>query len=1108
MSIRHLGKLVVILSCFVAHGFAGSVYSVASSSKYYTVKGTKSVGSPPTITSSKIYTWPLWQTCSTTPTSTSTVPGSTITVTISATTTVFTTLAQSTSIATSTAVVSTSTTIFAPTSTSTSTALTSSTSTVSGATITISTSAGFVPIQSSLPTAPASGTKRRRRGRVAKDDVVAKRQPATTATTINSAQYVQSYVRYNWFYTYTIATTTVTAHTTPVVTKTAAASTAKVTKTVTIISSVLPAPAKSTTTTTITQVGTVVSTPVTTTTTTSTQVEIINLPASTYYAACAPNNILNHTSDGLQFYNFEGTTAAEYPTTDTDAYNCCVSCINIGNCDFAFFEFTDQGYCQNYVDLADTCAVASVPLTADALPPEDVAASLYFSNEEFIRKPNNFTPVLEEENAQMSELGGGRANNGGARAAGPVPVASSGTPSGLRTPRDVMRARNAREQQKQEELKAEEARRAEERRRSAERRAATLTGGAPRLSQASSAYTRDSGEPQGAYDGGADRTMRYGSRVSGVDQLGEPVGRTQEYPSSRTRGSTGSQQEQPRPAAPAATSGTRRTQQSQPTPRQPSGQTAAGAASSQSVPQPAESGQRGTSSSFPHAFERWEQLSSHWEGLTSYWLHKLEGNAEEIRNTVPNASTLSRQITDLSAAGANLFHAVVELQRLRASSERKFQRWFFETRADKEKQEEIQGGLDRQLKLERSARDEAVQKRLEAEAAATKASTELAEMRRELNISKEEARRAWEELGRRNQESLDTAEALKNGRIAVVSGVQVVPYYREPSRTGSASQRPGTREGVPQYGGSAAGASSAGAGAAGLASLGDDDEQYGEYGRPSPTNTDPFTEHQRQPLHHEPDVASLATGTYRPYPAGTDAGMAQKAAAAAAQRYAPPSTGSHGDGRSQPASTAAQPSQQFYQHAPQETFLHSAPSSSAGGTVPAGHSAPTRREDLRSEPSYVDTLSEGDTEYVIEPTGQFRHDDRGRPIVFQQRPAARGGEEEADEPYDDDVVRSEAEYGPRYGGGGGSSAPPEAPSVPASGAQGMAAPGGYPATSAGVAGGSAVSGAHAGPDYEGSGYGGWEQVQTTRHHHPTRLSDVLEEEEERSSRRTGEFSER
>jgi hypothetical protein len=65
---------------------------------------------------------------------------------------------------------------------------------------------------------------------------------------------------------------------------------------------------------------------------------------------------------------------------------------------------------------------------------------------------------------------------------------------------------------------------------------------------------------------------------------------------------------------------------------------------------------------------------------------------------------MRRQITDLSAAGANLFHAVVELQRLRASSERKFQRWFFETKREQERAREVQGELERLLRAERDER--------------------------------------------------------------------------------------------------------------------------------------------------------------------------------------------------------------------------------------------------------------------------------------------------------------------------------------------------------------------------------------------------------------------
>lgn len=689
----------------------------------------------------------------------------------------------------------------------------------------------------------------------------------------------------------------------------------------------------------------------------------------------------------------------------------------------------------------------------------------------------------------MSDLGGGRATNGGARTGGPVPV-PSGTPSGIRTPRDVMRDRNAREARRQEEQKAEEARRlAEDRRRSAERRAATVTGGAPRVSQGSSQYTPDAAAQQGGFDG-ADIRRSGSGRVSGANVLGEPVSRTQEYPIGRARGPSLSQQDQPRPAQPT-TGGARRSQQSQSAPRQPSSSQAAGGAASSQPQQPAgDGGQRATASSFPHAFERWETLSSHWEGLTSYWLHKLEQNTEEIRNTIPNASTLNRQITDLSAAGANLFHAVVELQRLRASSERKFQRWFFETRADTERNSETQGQMERQLRLERSAREEAATKRAEAEEATAVARREMNEMRRELMISKDEARRAWEELGRRNQESVATGDSLKRGEVTIVAGVQVVPYFGGPSRSGTgASQRPGTREGQQQYG---SGAATSSAGAAGLASPGDEREYYRE--EPSPTNTDPFTEQQQPSLHHEPDKPSLSAGTYRPYPAGstpTTSGVSQQTVMpAAGQRQQPSSTG-RTPATSAPMPTDPQDAGRFYQHAPSETFLHSPQSSSQGPLAAVGTAPPTQREDVRSEASYVDTLSEGDTEYAIDAAGNIRHDEHGRPIVYR-----RGVRSDDEDDYDEEAMRHERELAARYGshaGGGQGQVMPEAPSVPATSAQAMAT---YTPTS----GAEAQSGGR--PDYEGQGYGGWDVLQT-RHHHPTRLSDVLEEEEERSSRRTG-----
>lgn len=712
----------------------------------------------------------------------------------------------------------------------------------------------------------------------------------------------------------------------------------------------------------------------------------------------------------------------------------------------------------------------------------------------------------------MSDLGGGstsRASNGGVRTGGPVPV-SGGTPTGIRTPRDVMRDRNAREARRQEAQREEEQRRlAEERRRSAERRAAAaVPGGAPRFSQASSQYSPDVSAQQGQFDGSGDRRQsRVAGEVAGSNVLGDPTGRASQEPTPRARGPSMSQSDQPRPV-PTSAGATRRTPTSQSQPRHAPSASGSGAPPG-GIPQaaatiaPGGDGAQRTQSSFPHAFERWETLSSHWEGLTSYWLHKLEQNTEEIKETVPNASTLNRQITDLSAAGANLFHAVVELQRLRASSERKFQRWFFETRAETERQKEVQGGLERQLKIERQAREETSRSQTDNSLVVENAKREVNEMRRELMISKEEARRAWEELGRRNQESLDTAQSLKEGRVTLVSGVQVVPYFGGPaSRSGTASQgqRPVTRDGQ-GYGGSGFG---------GVQSPRDEQQYYRE--GPSPTNTDPFTDSGRQqpPLHHEGGAQSLATGTYQPYPMGTPAsqGAAAPAASAHAPSGFPQDTSQSGQqatpqqqqqqrgGQQQPSLTSAE-AQRFYQHAGPTTSLHSGSSSQGGGPAvgTAAHPHPVPREDVRSEgrseASYVDTLSEGDTEYAIDAGGNIRHDEHGQPIVFRRRGPARSSESEDD--FDtEEAVRRERELAARYGHGQGGEILPEAPTVPSTAAGAMETFGPT----------AAAAGGEDRPDYEGEGYDNYQQY-VPRHHHPTRLSDVLEEDEERSSRRTG-----
>ena len=198
--------------------------------------------------------------------------------------------------------------------------------------------------------------------------------------------------------------------------------------------------------------------------------------------------------------------------------------------------------------------------------------------------------------------------------------------------------------------------------------------------------------------------------------------------------------------------------------------------------------------SFPHAFERWETLSAHWEGLTSYWIRRLEQNRDDLSRD-PVSQQLARQVTDLSAAGANLFHAVVELQRLRASSERKFQRWFFETRSELERAQEDKSTLEKLLEQERRVREEAIREAVERDQGTSVAQKQVAEMRKELAISKDEARRAWEELGRREQAERDRTLSLQSGQPTIVGGVQVVPMTQ--SRPAQAYQQSYVHDSAP-----------------------------------------------------------------------------------------------------------------------------------------------------------------------------------------------------------------------------------------------------------------------------------------------------------------------
>ncbi|KEY65242.1 hypothetical protein S7711_08780 [Stachybotrys chartarum IBT 7711] len=418
-------------------------------------------------------------------------------------------------------------------------------------------------------------------------------------------------------------------------------------------------------------------------------------------------------------------------------------------------------------------------------------SAILFALEEALRYPNSFTPDLEEEFASMADLlGGGNgmppASNGNGSHASRRPTAApapTGSPSGIKGPRMIMQERQEREARQraraeQERIRIEQEARAveEARRQELERRTAGVAEPKPLT------------EPQGLGQVGPEIQQSRpnpSSHPQSQSQLQpqpqpQPQPQLQSQPHSQSRNQSSGQRLTSRYASnqdnpPPFNTTTTSTQQRPPQPQQPQQQPATappGDASSQPPP-----GFK-LRNSFPHAFERWETLSAHWEGLTSYWIRKLEQNQSEI-NRDPISQQLSRQVTDLSAAGANLFHAVVELQRLRASSERKFQRWFIETRAELERAREVNSMLEAELEKERRERADAIRDALDNERGSSKAQKQLAEMRKELAISKEEARRAWEELGRREQEERDRTfslqSSLHSGQPTFIGGVQVVP---------------------------------------------------------------------------------------------------------------------------------------------------------------------------------------------------------------------------------------------------------------------------------------------------------------------------------------------
>ena len=675
----------------------------------------------------------------------------------------------------------------------------------------------------------------------------------------------------------------------------------------------------------------------------------------------------------------------------------------------------------------------------------------------------------------MADLRGGvgasRANNGSRTTSGPIPVAQPATNHDVRprTPKQVLKDREERmARRRREELEEQERVSAE--RRAARAAAGGATGEVPEATSRSRYPERpDQGgqASQATAQGFASRAPRVEPPTGARTGVGPASSRIPTQPArnqgtqQRTRAI--SQPEQPRPVqsqAPRAASNTYtqqpQTSQTRLDTSNQAGTTRAQAEPSASSQRPAGSTQQGTTqtrsgttSSFPHAFERWETLSSHWEGLTGFWIKRLEGNSAELRDQ-PLNQQLARQVTDLSAAGANLFHAVVELQRLRASSERKFQRWFFETREEHEKNQERIAQLEAELnearrnrttdqpstrvneEVHEQARQEA-QRVAEEQIAKIRRETELEvrEKNRELEISKEEARRGWEEIGRMEQENRDRTFSLRRGEPTIVGGVQVVPFIPAGAGRQTSTSRGHAGGGLsshpphPEGGGGV-------------------EPEYGGYDPSrSETDTDPFTESGRD----APAAPMVPTSIPLQPPTSAAAMHAVRGSASPRARTAgdaPPSTNAAHE-RDQPVQAPTTTS--FYQQHGAATSLHS-------GEL--GYPR-TTEGDQQYAPSEDSFEEEG---YMVDEHGNPLRDLQGNLIPARRDPASEGSEEfDVIEQLQRDRMLGQS-YGAEYGR--------------------------YGSTSNG-------SGEYPQPDYSGSGYGrDWE---LPRHHHPTRLSDVPEEDE-------------
>lgn len=508
----------------------------------------------------------------------------------------------------------------------------------------------------------------------------------------------------------------------------------------------------------------------------------------------------------------------------------------------------------------------------------------------------------------MSDLLGssGRGNGNGNGNGGN----SSTSPSApIKRPTEVMAARRARD----------EARRLRDDQREGQSATSEVQSAAERRAAAAglSAGGRDSGyRSAGPSAGGFTPAATTGTTSAGEPRSTRGYDTSRPVPSPYDAGDVPAQPTRPRQGTvPPRTSSAQPRQQAQ------SSRSAQPSSQPRASTQGASGGGGGNGSSQPRnssvasAFERWEILGSRFEGLVSYWLNKMERNPE----TGDTYKEMGRQITDLAAAGSNLFHAVVELQRLRASSERKFQRWFYETRAQQEQAKEEQARLRQALEHERLARQQQEQERsvdVQQQRAIVGYERLIQEYKRELQIAKDEAKRAWEELGRQQQTERERIYALREGIPVELGGISVVPH-NGPSREPSQRTAPDTMyssQPVPSAPSRIT---------------------------PSPTDTDPYSA-------RPPNVSRApASSSY------------SRGAPPAAAPTIPAASSSRGPVPAAPR-TSESPSARFYSQS-QGTALHSQPVAS-------------------TSQAYAGSDVESDVSYDLDESGHIRLDSAGQPL--------------------------------------------------------------------------------------------------------------------------------